>query len=118
MKVIVAGSRNIKGTKENIEFLKNMLAELGATEVISGCANGADKLGELVAKSLSLPVKRFPADWDKHGKAAGYLRNAEMAEYGEALVYIQKDGSRGTQHMIDLAEAAKLIVKGRLVVGD
>ncbi len=113
MKVIVAGSRGVIGTKENIEFLKHSLRKLGATEVVSGCAKGADQLGELVARSMGLPVRQFPANWNKEGKAAGYIRNEQMAEYGDALVYIQIADSRGTSHMVALAGKYGLEVIGK-----
>jgi hypothetical protein len=80
------------------------------TEVVSGTARGADRTGEQWASENNVPVKRFPADWDKHGKRAGYLRNADMAEYAEALVAFWDGQSRGTKHMIDLAEKAGLRV--------
>ena len=49
-------------------------------KIISGCARGADTLGERFAKEFGLEVKKFPADWDGLGKRAGYVRNAEMAK--------------------------------------
>jgi hypothetical protein len=71
-------------------------------EVVSGCARGADQLGERWADERGYPVKRFPADWHKHGKRAGYLRNEEMAGYATHLVAFWDGRSRGTKHMIDL----------------
>lgn len=57
------------------------------------------------AQKLGLLVERHPADWERHGKRAGYLRNREMAELGADLVLAFWDGqSKGTMHMVDLAE--------------
>lgn len=72
-------------------------------EVVSGTAKGIDSLGEAWAKKNKIPIKQFPANWDLHGKMAGYLRNKEMVEYADALIAITR-GSKGTRLTIDLAE--------------
>ena len=51
-----------------------------------------------------------PADWDKHGKAAGPIRNAEMAEVADALIAFWDGQSRGTANMISLAKSKGLSV--------
>ena len=108
MKVIVAGSRE-GVTYEHVEAaIKESQFEI--TEVVSGTAKGADQFGEAWAIFRKIPIKRFPADWNRHGKSAGYLRNKQMAEYGDALIAVHYKGSKGTQHMIDLAKKAGLLV--------
>ena len=78
-------------------------------KIVSGTARGADKLGEKFAESNGLEVVRFPADWKNLGKRAGYVRNTEMAKYSVAdgnygvLIAFWDGKSRGTKHMIDLA---------------
>lgn len=79
------------------------LAGISVSEVVSGCARGADTLGERWAHDNNIPVRRFPADWDTHGSRAGYLRNIQMAEYADALVAVWDGRSKGTGHMIDIA---------------
>lgn len=53
-------------------------------------------------------VQRFSADWEKHGKAAGPIRNRDMLKSGADLVIaFRMDGeSRGTDDMIAIAVAA------------
>ena len=53
----------------------------------------------------------FPADWDKHGKSAGYKRNLEMAENADALIAFWDGESRGTKHMIDIAKEKNLLTR-------
>ena len=78
-------------------------------EIISGTAKGADKLGEAFANKYHIKVKRFPADWNTYGKRAGYIRNEQMAKYAMSdnsygvLIAFWDGESRGTKHMIDLA---------------
>lgn len=106
MKIIVAGGRNYSGTEtgasERSSIIKALLGR--ASEVVSGGAPGADALGEAYAQEFGLPVRRFPADWNRHGKAAGPIRNRKMAEYADAVVLLP--GGRGTASMAD--EARKL----------
>ena len=102
MKVIIAGSR----TFENYDLLKSTMASCGLVvdEVVSGCARGADSLGEVWAKENNIPVKKFPANWAKYGKAAGSVRNEEMARYGNVLVAFLVKNSVGTKDMIRVAK--------------
>ena len=73
-------------------------------------ARGVDFLGGLWAHNRGIPVAEFPADWDKYGKRAGYLRNEEMARNAEALIAIWNGKSPGTKHMIDIAHKSNLKV--------
>ena len=106
MKLIIAGSRTIT----DYTLIKNGYQASGfkATEIVSGTARGPDQLGEQLAKALGIPVKRFPADWDGLGKKAGYVRNAQMADYADGLLAFYDGVSRGTMHMIELAKKKKL----------
>lgn len=110
-KVIIAGSRNFN----DYELLKQkcdiILSEQTDIEIVSGTASGADKLGEVYAKEKGYQLKQFPADWDKYGKSAGYKRNQQMAEYGDALIAFWDGISKGTEHMINLAKKHNLKIK-------
>lgn len=98
MKLIIAGSR----TFTDIGFMEEMLDAfvLDVSEVVCGKARGADTLGEQWAILHGIPVKPFPADWDRYGKSAGFRRNLQMAEYANALAAFWDGKSRGTQHMV------------------
>lgn len=111
MKVIVAGSRDFKDYKLLCESLDFYLSRQTDIEIVSGCARGADSLAIQYANERGYPVKKFPANWDLYGKSAGYRRNAEMAEYADALVAFWDGKSKGTKHMIDLAEDKGLAVR-------
>ena len=85
------------------------------TELVSGCANGVDKLGEKFALENGISIERYPADWDKFGKSAGYKRNAEMASVAEALVLIWDGMSNGSRSMLRMANERGLAVHVHLV---
>lgn len=103
MKLIIAGGRDFMNYEKLRTCVDDFVQRNEVTEVVSGTARGADVLGEIYAKANGIPVKQFPANWNKHGKKAGYLRNAEMAEYADALIAFWDGKSKGTKHMIDLA---------------
>lgn len=84
-------------------------------EFISGKAKGADALGEKFAKKHNYKITFFPADWNTYGKAAGPIRNRQMAEYtaqaNVGVLFAFWDGkSRGTKNMIDTAKKLGLDV--------
>lgn len=100
MKMVIAGSRSFKDQQLVFKLIEISGASGFITEVVSGTARGVDKFGEEWAKSKNIPIKRFPADWDREGKAAGLLRNLDMANYADGLIAIWDGQSRGTKHMI------------------
>jgi len=100
MKLIIAGGRDFD-CKDPV--CKEVGKSGGITEIVSGTARGEDRLGEEYAKEKGIKVRRFPADWNKHGKAAGPIRNEEMAQYADSLIAFWDGASRGTGGMIELA---------------
>lgn len=110
MKVILAGSRSFTPADYDDVRRVFLLSGYWYSEVVSGCAQGVDLLGERFAKEIGVPVKRFPADWDRHGRSAGYLRTVQMAKYADALVAVWDGSSKGTAHMIRIAREHQRLV--------
>lgn len=103
-KVIIAGGRDFN----DYNYLRDsvnvfLLSKLRGLEIVCGMANGADMLGAQWAVLHAVDVKEFPADWNTHGKAAGPIRNKEMAEYADTLIAFWDGKSKGTKNMIDNA---------------
>ncbi len=111
MKVIIAGGRTFKDYVTMRNYCDLILSNQKDIEIVSGTANGADKLGEQYAREKRYALKQFPADWDTYGKGAGYKRNEQMALYADALIAFWDKKSRGTKHMIDLAEKHGLKIR-------
>lgn len=111
MKIIIAGGRDFNDYETLKRFCNHVLVNTPEFEIVSGTASGADTLGEKYASEVNKPIKRFPADWDKHGKSAGYKRNLEMADYADALIAFWDGQSKGTKHMIDIAKKKGLRIK-------
>lgn len=110
MKVIIAGSRNFNEMPVLIETINNSKFEI--EEVVSGAANGVDRLGEEYALMNNIKLVRYPAQWDVYGKSAGYKRNEQMADYADALIFLWANNSKGTHHMIDTAFRKGLEIYG------
>ena len=104
MKILVAGGRDFK----DYYRLEADLDALKPTTIISGMAKGADEQGYRYAFNNDLECLKFHADWDTHGKSAGYIRNQRMLDEGKPdLVLIYWDGmSKGTAHILNIAKKA------------
>ncbi|MBQ8806299.1 MAG: DUF2493 domain-containing protein [Bacteroidaceae bacterium] len=128
-KVIIAGSR----TFDRYDIVRRTLNQKFTEPfiVVSGCANGADKLGERYAREYNLQVELHPADWSNlqavpchvkynsrgpYNALAGHNRNREMLQSvldnpdGGCLVAFWDGQSAGTRNMINIAREAGLTV--------
>ena len=113
LNVIIAGSRDFTDY-ELLERLLDMYFQRYSPdqiEIVSGGARGADRLGERYAQSRGMALKVMPANWNQHGKSAGYRRNEQMAQYATHCVVFWDGESRGPQHMIDLANQYNLALR-------
>lgn len=113
MKVIIAGGRNIHDPY--VVGLAATESGFHISEVVSGGAPGVDLRGEIWAEENGLPVKYFLADWSKHGRAAGPIRNRQMAEYADALILVWDGKSRGSADMLRWAKQYGLKVFQKLI---
>lgn len=106
-KVIIAGSRGFDDyeyLEQNVDFKLSELAKVNHIEIVAGGARGADRLAERFAKRRDFTLTIMKADWNTHGKSAGYIRNKEMADYADYLIAFWDGSSPGTKHMIDTAK--------------
>lgn len=103
MKILVCGGRNYS----NMNFLTATLDGFGnICEIVEGGASGADSLANVYAKMKGIPVNQYKADWKKHGRAAGPIRNKQMLEEGKPDIVVAFDGGKGTANMITQARNA------------
>ncbi len=79
------------------------------SRIVHGAATGADSMAGDLGERLSVDVVTCPADWKKHGRAAGPIRNKEMLAHKPAKV-IAFPGGRGTQNMKNQARVAGIDV--------
>lgn len=100
MQVAVIGSRGFN----DYELVVRTLSNLHITLLISGSAKGADSLGERYANENNIETLIFKPDWEKHGKAAGMIRNTDIVNNSELIVAFWDQTSKGTKDSIDKAK--------------
>jgi hypothetical protein len=111
LRVLVCGGRNYFDTLtvfKNLDFLRQSRKE--GLHIISGMARGADTLAVEWANSRGATLSCFPADWEKHGKAAGFIRNQQMLDEGQPDLVVAFKGGSGTADMVRRAKAANIKV--------
>lgn len=106
---LVVGSRSFSDFSLMKKKLDVFLQNQSKIVIVSGGANGADSLAEQYAKEMEYSAIVFPADWNKYGKSAGYVRNKQMHEFianfpKRGCVAFWDGKSKGTQHNFKLAE--------------
>lgn len=90
--VIICGDRrHTPFTPAHLEWLTVLRERLAIDEVIEGgaqywdqdrqCWLGADYHARAWAKGCGIDARTFWANWERHGKAAGPLRNEQMCAY-------------------------------------
>jgi hypothetical protein len=101
--VLVTGSRT--WTDEHAIHDRLLRCPAGTVIVHGQAKRGADAIADRQAKLLGLEVDPHPADWERHGRKAGPIRNREMLDSGIDLVLAFWDGmSRGTKDCIEEAQ--------------
>lgn len=106
-RVVVCGGRDFNDRQAVIKAFQGLPV---GTIIVHGDCSGADRLAAEVAENWGLETEAHPADWKKHGKAAGPIRNQEMID-SEPRYVIAFPGGSGTADCIARAEAAGIQVK-------
>ena len=108
-RILICGDRNYKDWMQVREYLDTVSR---TAIIIHGGARGADSIAGNLAIYLNMKVIKYPADWDKYGRAAGVLRNQQMLDEGhpDLVVYFHKDleNSKGTKDMVTRAVQNKI----------
>jgi hypothetical protein len=113
MRVLVCGGRNFSDrdlllrTLDALDETDDPTADAGRVScVIEGGAGGADRLARAWAECEGKAAVTYLAEWDKHGKAAGPIRNQRMLDEGRPDLVVAFPGGRGTADMVRRARAA------------
>lgn len=113
-RVAVAGCRqyeNYEEAKEYIDFCISEIRKKYTLVLVSGGCRGADALGERYAAENGLKTEKYPADWEKYGRAAGPMRNKKIAEISDYIICFWDGQSKGTKSLLRFAEKAGKPVK-------
>lgn len=98
MRVAIVGSRSI-----TMEAYPEILVHIprGASEIVSGGAEGADQLAAEYARRAHLPMKIFAPDYRRFRKSAPLQRNLDLIRYSDYVLVLWDGKSRGAAHVID-----------------
>lgn len=116
-RILITGSRTWDNVAVIAKAMADTILQAGASQeetviVHGACPKGADDIADRLAHQWETNVETHPADWSTHGKAAGFIRNAEMVNLGAdmCLAFI-KDNSKGASHTLDQANRAGIPVQ-------
>jgi len=98
--VAIVGSRNYKALHKVDEYVDSLPED---TIVVSGGARGVDSRAEKRARERGLRVVTYLPEWDRYGKRAGFVRNADIVDRAHKVVAFWDGESKGTYHTIKLA---------------
>lgn len=106
MRVLICGSRGFTDSAQIREEVRKLSPD---SVVVHGGARGADSFAGEAARECGLAEEVFLADWTRHGKAAGFIRNKKMVEEGKpdevwAFYNDCNHPSPGTAHTVSLAK--------------
>ncbi len=113
MRILITGSRDWEDWEAVDTAIQNVIGnQWGPHTVVHGTARGADSIADYWARYRGLTPEPHPADWNRYGKRAGFVRNAEMVNLGAdvCLAFI-RNGSRGASMTAELAEKAGIPVR-------
>ncbi len=119
-RIVVAGTRsynNYDEAKAYIDFCISEIRKEFTLVFLSGECRGADLLGERYARENGFAIERYPADWETYGRAAGPMRNEQMAQAADYVICFWDGRSRGTKSMIEYAKKHGKPVKVKTVIG-
>jgi hypothetical protein len=108
-KVVIAGGRDFNDFPMLCAEMDKLLVEQIKTNkitIISGGARGADTLGERYARLKNFGLIKMKADWNEHGKKAGFIRNKEMLHSADGVVCFWDKKSKGTGHMVNITKGS------------
>ena len=103
--ILVTGSRQWTDSTTIAAVLRRWRAP--GVVLVHGGARGADRIAAAIWRAWGLPTEEHRADWDRHGRGAGRVRNRLMVAAGAdvCLAFI-RDQSPGATHCADTAETA------------
>lgn len=106
-RILITGSRTWPHAGDIRDALRAVWGNGDAVLITGACPRGADAIAERLWRAWGGHVERHPADWQRHGRRAGFIRNAEMVRLGAdlCLAFIHRH-SPGATHTAALTRRA------------
>jgi len=119
MTILVCGDREWTDAEKMWTRLRQIDVSTYEEEIVlvEGDCRGADRMAGRIGIELGMKVVPVPAEWDKHGRSAGPIRNRKMLdEYKPRLVIGFHKSLWTSKGTLDcMREAAKRGIKVELV---
>lgn len=109
MKLAIVGGRDFNDYNilttwvDSIFYMQNTNLKF----VVSGGAKGADSLAKKYTDEHIAEYIEYPAEWNKYGKSAGFIRNQTIVDNCDMVLAFWDGQSRGTADTIEKAKKAK-----------
>lgn len=104
-RVVVVGSRTLGEWDLVNAFCQTVAERFPDATFGSGGSRGVDSMAAYTLKTkLNREVRVFPANWDEMGPGAGYARNWQLAIWAEVICILWDGESKGTAHMMRIAD--------------
>lgn len=114
MNIGIIGSRR-RNTQDDliaVELAFLSIYQQGDHIVSGGCDTGGDRFAEYLAKKHQVTILIHYAQWKRHGKSAGFVRNGDIAADSDLLIAcVATDRTGGTEDTIK-----KFGTKGQLIL--
>ena len=104
MKILVCGGRHYNDREHLFSVLDRIHQKTAISVIIHGAARGADSLAGQWAAARHIRCQTYPADWEHHGKRAGFIRNQQMLTDSQPDAVVAFPGTAGTAHMVRTAK--------------
>lgn len=105
IKIAIIGSRNWGNPAPIHKYIDTLKGMYGNSLIIvSGGARGVDTIAQRYAEQNKISTDIYRAEWDKHGKSAGMIRNREIVKVAHYVIAFWDEESAGTKNMIKISE--------------
>lgn len=115
-KLMICGGRDFANKELCFSSIQKFLEEenLDYSHLIileGECPTGTDSFAKEFALSHNILLEKYPADWNKYGKAAGPIRNKQMVKECDCCLAFWDYKSKGTKSSIDFCKELEKKVK-------
>lgn len=103
--IAIVGSRDYMHREKIREVVHWIASRAPEAIIVSGGARGVDSLAEAAAYECHLRCVVYPADWERYGKKAGFIRNKDIIAAADRVIGFWDGVSKGTAHSLRLARS-------------
>ena len=119
MNIMIVGSRSINDYDFVLSKINHFLSLKNINKnditIISGGANGVDKLAKRFAIDENININEYLPDWKQFGRGAGIKRNVDMLNVSDYVLCFWDNKSKGTKFNIDYCKKHNIDIEVILI---